>query len=118
MDTPIRDAARTIRARAERARKAADRRTSAIRARLIEHLAEVLPPATKAWLIGSLAWGGFGERSDINLVVSRAPPDTPAKIEMDLCAALGLDVEVLVLEELPDDFRRRVETEGVPIHGP
>jgi predicted nucleotidyltransferase len=64
-------------------------------AREIEGAADVV----RAWLIGSLAWGGFGERSDIDLVVEG--PSAPQALHLGhrVTGRLGVHVDVLRLEE-------------------
>ena len=70
-----------------------------------------------AWLIGSLAWGGSGERSDVDIVLGGASREEAATLELELATPLRLPVDVLCLEELPASFRARVEQEGVRLDG-
>jgi predicted nucleotidyltransferase len=76
-----------------------------------------LPPGARAWLIGSLVWGGFAERSDVDLVLDGVDGPGATQIESVLANATGLPVDVLHLERLPDSFQRRVLEEGIAIHG-
>jgi predicted nucleotidyltransferase len=69
----------------------------------------------RAWLIGSLARGGHGPRSDVDLVVEGLPADRWAPVWDELCAALGVEVDLLRIEELGEPFRRRVLAEGVAL---
>ena len=71
-----------------------------------------------AWLIGSLAWGGFGRRSDIDVVVRGAAPGRAGELWAALTDALGVPIDVLRLESLPEAFRRRVLAEGVRLDEP
>lgn len=71
-----------------------------------------------AWLIGSLAWGGFARRSDIDVVVRGAAADSVGELWAALTDALGVPVDVLRLESLPEAFRRRVLAEGVRLDEP
>jgi predicted nucleotidyltransferase len=107
----------TLRERFARARVAQESRAAAVRARLQAMVAEQLPAGVSAWLIGSLAWGGFGPRSDVDLVLGGATPAQACRLEVRLTQALKLVVDVLRLEELPASFRERVEQQGVPLHG-
>lgn len=69
----------------------------------------------RAWLIGSLAWGGFGERSDIDLVVERLGVDAATLLAEQLADATGRAVDVLVLDSLPASFRQRILDEGIDV---
>ncbi|MGH7438341.1 MAG: nucleotidyltransferase family protein [Polyangiaceae bacterium] len=75
-----------------------------------------------AWLIGSLAWGGFGVRSDVDIVVSGAPASEAGRIWTYCVEELGSDagdqVDLLRLEELPEAFRARVLARGQRIDEP
>jgi predicted nucleotidyltransferase len=68
-------------------------------------------------LIGSLAWGGFGELSDVDVVLKGARAEQASRLEVLLTRILRLPVEVLRLEELPQSFRARVVQEGTRLHG-
>jgi predicted nucleotidyltransferase len=71
-----------------------------------------------AWLIGSLAWGGFGPRSDVDVVVRGADAGRIAELWGRLTDVLGIPVDVLRLEQLTDGFRRRVLDLGVRLDEP
>jgi predicted nucleotidyltransferase len=73
--------------------------------------------ASRAWLIGSLAWGGFGVRSDVDLVVEGVPNERIGEAWAALSNALDAPVDVLRLETLPAPFRARVLAEGVLLVG-
>ncbi len=77
----------------------------------------LLPEGGQAWLIGSLAWGGFGERSDIDLVTRGVSGPDATRIEDAITRSTGVGVDLLELEALPPGFRQRVEREGIPLHG-
>lgn len=70
-----------------------------------------------AWLIGSLAWGGFGHRSDVDVVVRGADPARIGALGGTLSDALDIDVDVLRLEDLAPAFRDRVLAEGLRLDG-
>jgi len=63
--------ARTLMARHAARLAGWERRADALRGALSRELASVRGEwsFTRAWLIGTLAWGGFGERSDVDLVL-------------------------------------------------
>lgn len=84
---------------------------------MVERLRALIGPGIDAWLIGSLAWGGFGERSDIDVVLRGATPEQACRLEVLLTHDLRLPVDMLRLEELPDSFRERVVNQGVLLHG-
>ena len=41
----------------------------------------------------------------------------PPAIEIAVCKAVGVEVDLLMLQDLPQSFRERVEREGLAIHG-
>ncbi len=99
------------RAAANEARHAA--RAAELRARI-----EVLAAAedlrgVELWLIGSLAWGGFGVRSDVDVVARGLPIERVCAIETAWIFALREQVEFLRFEELKPSFQERVLREGV-----
>ncbi len=110
-------AARTLRQREARARGERELRARAAREELGRRLATCLPEHARAWLIGSLAWGGFGTRSDIDVVVERLSEAEATQLEGSLGVIEGAAVEVLRLEELPPAFRARVKREGARLDG-
>lgn len=107
----------TLRARASARRAAQEARAALVRDRLLQLLRSHLPSGTKAWLIGSLAWGGFGEHSDIDLVLAAADASLASRLELLLTRELDVPVDLLRAEDLPASFRQRVEREGVACHG-
>lgn len=108
---------RALDERLKAAREARERHTAELRARVLEIVRAELPPGARAWLIGSLAWGGFGERSDVDLVVSGIGADRLLTIEREVGRAAAAEVELLDLDILPATFRERVLAEGIAIHG-
>ncbi len=66
----------------------------------------------RAWLIGSLAWGGFGVRSDVDIVVEKADTPVANALADAIGDATGRNVDVLVLGSLPPGFQKRVLEEG------
>jgi predicted nucleotidyltransferase len=75
-----------------------------------------------SWLVGSLAWGGFGARSDVDLVVRGAALEAMGAVASRAAEQLGPDAEgridVLRLEDLPPSFRDRVLTSGLRLDEP
>ena len=70
----------------------------------------------RAWLIGSLARGAFGERSDVDVVVAGLDHEQTLDLFILLGDHLGSEVDLLRLEELGADFRDRVRREGEVLH--
>jgi predicted nucleotidyltransferase len=71
-----------------------------------------------AWLVGSLAWGGFGERSDVDVVVRGSDPSRLGALWAAFGDALGAPVDLLRIEDLPEGFARRVLAEGQRLDEP
>ena len=69
----------------------------------------------RAWLIGSLAWGGFGLRSDIDLVIEGAGTEAMSTIAERVSETTRRSVDVLALETLPPSFRERVLSDGIHV---
>ena len=69
----------------------------------------------EAWLIGSAAWGGFGLRSDVDVVVRGLAVSERAMAENAFSERVGagVGVDLLRWEELPEGFCERVLGEGV-----
>jgi predicted nucleotidyltransferase len=111
------ETAATLRQRSADDRRAAESRAAEVRDRVVALVHAQLPAGGRAWLIGSLAWGGFGVRSDIDLVFARVDGQTATSIEIAVCTTLGIEVDPLIFESLPPSFRARVEREGLAIHG-
>lgn len=84
---------------------------------MLQVLARQLPPGGEAWLIGSLAWGGFGERSDVDVVVRGLSSDSVSELERSLSEATGVEVDLLDLSSLTEPFRARVLAEGILVRG-
>ena len=93
--------------RAERLRRAARRTGGGLRAE---------GAIDGAWLVGSLAWGGFGAHSDVDVVVRGSDPRAVGALWVRFLEELGPDaegrVDLLRLEDLPRSFRDRVLAEG------
>jgi predicted nucleotidyltransferase len=68
-----------------------------------------------AWLIGSLAWGGFGERSDVDLVFRGVAPAEALALEAALAVTAEAPIDLLVFEALPPSFQARVLAEGIHV---
>ncbi len=71
--------------------------------------------ARRAWLIGSLAWGQFGVRSDVDVVLEGLAIDCIGAVADRIAGRVQCEVDVLRIEDLPESFRRRVLSEGVEI---
>ncbi len=96
-------------------REAAEARAEEIR-RLVSEWARVARSAgliRNAWLIGSLAWGTFGARSDVDIVVEGLPEDREAEVWAELVERLRAEVDLLTIESLPESFARRVRERGL-----
>lgn len=109
--------AETLRRCSAEARLQAESHARAARERALAVVKTLLPDGARAWLIGSLAWGGFGERSDVDLVLEGVDGRTSTAIEIAVCRAVRAEVDLLTFESLPVSFRAKVEREGIAIHG-
>lgn len=106
----------TLKLRSREQRLFWEARASELRERVLRVAREYLGPEGQAWLIGSLAWGGFGERSDVDLVVEHLSPDRAAELERALAGLAGCELDLLRLGELSPTFRKRVLETGVRVH--
>ena len=118
MSVTAREMLQTLRRRSAVAKQRAAAHAVALRTEVVDIVRKSLPSGGRAWLIGSLAWGSFGQRSDVDLVFDGVDEGKLAEIEIAVARAADLSVDVLQLRELPPSFRSRVEREGLPIHGP
>jgi predicted nucleotidyltransferase len=109
--------AETLCRRSAEARARAEGHALALRDRVIETVKARLPRGARAWLIGSLASGDFGERSDVDLVLDGVDSQLATSIEIAVCHAAQAEVDLLTYEWLSPSFRIRVEREGIAIHG-
>jgi predicted nucleotidyltransferase len=107
----------TLLQRSARAREAALKRAGEVRAQVVALVRGQLPAGAHAWLVGSLAWGGFGERSDVDLVLDGVSGPLATAIEIAVAKATGVEVDLLALRELSPSFQSRVKQEGFAIHG-
>lgn len=114
--TPAETAA-TLQKRSAESRRQAETRALAAREQVLAIVRGLLAPTMRAWLIGSLAWGAFGTRSDVDVVLSGVDRERAGAIEDALLRALRVEVDLLVFEDLPASFRDRIEREGIAIHG-
>jgi hypothetical protein len=74
------------------------------------------PPRGRAWLIGSLAWGAFGTRRDIDLVLVDLSDGDETLLESALIRSTDRVIELLRLRDLPPAFQSRVLGDGLEIH--
>lgn len=66
----------------------------------------------EAWLIGSAAWGAFGDRSDIDIVVRGLASGDAVSLSDRLADRARIEVDLLRWEELHETFRSRILAEG------
>jgi predicted nucleotidyltransferase len=112
------DLARTFVERERRRIEALEARRGEVVARLREvapGLAERLG-ASRIYLFGSMAWSNVHEGSDVDIALEGIPADRHFKawavVEEEL-RGVGVEVEVVLLEELDPDFRERIVHEGM-----
>jgi predicted nucleotidyltransferase len=107
-------AAAALLARAEREQRALERHEAALRARLpgVAALLRQRYGVRRVWLFGSLAWGGFHARSDLDLAVEALPAGERGVASADASKLCGVTVELFALEELPPSLAERVLGEG------
>ena len=108
--------ARRLEARSREVRATRAQEAARIADLVRREAAAALVPGARAWLIGSLAWGGFGPHSDIDVVVDGLSSDRITMLETRLSESTGRPIEMLVLGELSAPFRGRVRDEGVALH--
>ena len=111
------DLARELVRRRKAERQAFEERARKVRLLVNAEVAALLKDgwARRAWLIGSLAWGRFGVRSDVDVVLEGLAADRIGAAASFLANRVGADVDILRFEDLPETFRRRVVTEGVEL---
>jgi predicted nucleotidyltransferase len=86
--------------------------------RLSTELSSAPPDLVAAWLYGSVARGQHGPESDVDVaLLYRADPlhlldSPPRRLEEKIERALGIPVEVVVLNEAPPDLIHRVLRDG------
>jgi predicted nucleotidyltransferase len=71
--------------------------------------------ASRAWLFGSLATGGFRLESDVDLAVEGLPAGALFPAAADLMALLEADVDLVRIEEATESLRSRILAEGRPL---
>jgi predicted nucleotidyltransferase len=74
--------------------------------------------ALNARVFGSVAHGTDGEDGDLDILIDPTPETSlmdVAKIQIELEAILGVKVDVLTPNALPDSFRYIVLAEAVPV---
>ena len=109
------DLARELVRRRRVERDGNDRRAEMLRSVVADEAAVIIGDlgGRRAWLIGSLAWGNFGERSDVDVVFEGLALERIGEVAARLGDRLRVGVDVLRLEDLPRTFRDRVLAEGV-----
>lgn len=110
----------TLVARRRVARAAHSERAARLRAVVagVASGARAVGAVDAAWLIGSLAWGDFGARSDVDVVVRGADAASLGALAARFGDALDAEIDLMRIEELPDAFARRVLAEGLRIDEP
>lgn len=109
------EAAATLRRREAEENARAEAHAETTLARLRGAMAGFLAPGERAWLIGSLAWGGFGVRSDVDLVCDGISSERLLALEHLVTTTTGAAVDLLDLEALTPSFRDRVLGEGLSL---
>jgi predicted nucleotidyltransferase len=71
--------------------------------------------ARRVVLFGSLAWGGFHWRSDVDLAVAGVPADLVGRAMAEASRIAGVTVELFDLDALPESFRARILAEGTEL---
>ena len=115
MDPTVRQAAATLRAREAEARRRREAREADARSAVEQIVRECVKPPSRVWLIGSLAWGGFGEHSDVDLVFSGVDSAAALLLEKRVAPAAGAPVDFLTFEDLPPSFKERVLATGIKL---
>jgi predicted nucleotidyltransferase len=110
------EVAKTLAARAGQAEERRIAREAEVRARVVTLVRSMLPESCRGWLIGSLAWGGFGPRSDVDLVLEGVAGEAALRIECSVAEAADSEVDLIDFELLPASLRERVLREGIAIH--
>lgn len=104
------------RERAQRARRELLR--SAVYGRLVA-VFEALPPGlrpARAFLFGSLTWGGFDERSDVDVMVFGLSAEAGAELCAHVWDAIGRPVHLVRAETAEARLVARVGAEGEELH--
>lgn len=115
MDPTIRHTAATLRAREAKSRQERAARQDGARQAVDQIVRLLVKPPARAWLIGSLAWGGFGAESDVDLVLSGLDSSAMLALEKQVARAAVAPVDLLTLEDLPTSFRERIIDSGIKL---
>lgn len=110
-------ALRYLDARAAAARSARESHAASVRERVLIALKMHVPLSAQVWLIGSLAWGGFGLHSDVDVVWTGLSSAQLLDVERALRGAAGVAVDLLEFDTLPVSFQERVVAEGIEVRG-
>lgn len=92
-------------------------RAAKLRQQVVADLCGALGSGERAWIIGSVASGYFGPHSDIDVVTENCSVKVAFALWNHLCQRFGLPVDLMRIEELPENFARRVRSEGILVHG-
>lgn len=69
----------------------------------------------RAWLVGSLAWGSFGERAEIDVVIEAASVGIANAVAERIGDATGRPVDARAFETLSPTFQDRVLEDGLHV---
>lgn len=83
---------------------------------LMPQIKEV-PGLKRLWLLGSVAWGGFHERSDIDVAVEGVGERDYWSLIGIIERAVDVPVQVIRVEEIDSGFRTRIVNEGLELYG-
>lgn len=116
MKTDPESAARMVQERARQRKAARLVHAEEVKSRVHETVRAALPAGAQAWLIGSLAWGGYEAGSDVDIVYRGLSSAAVLELEQAIARAARVELDLLSFDALPESFRERVEAEGEPLH--
>lgn len=111
------DLARTLLARERSRREHNARRAEQLRRALSSWAAAAKASGLvgRAWMLGSLARGDWGDASDVDIAVEGLAPNCEASTWSGLEALLSSSVDLLRVESLPRPFAERIRAEGIEL---
>ena len=110
-----RQALATLARRREAKRQAAEARAARLRAAVPAAVAMLRAQhgVGRAWLFGSLAWGGPRLTSDVDLAVEGLPAERYFQALADLEGLLRGGVDLVRMEDADETLRARILAEGI-----